>query len=424
MLFGWYAHIPTLIQVHPSFVAMQYNTALGFLFCGIGLIAANLFKARVTLFAGSFLVLLGGLTLIQYIFGVDLGIDQLLMEHYVNLLASHPGRMAPNTALCFLLVGISLVVAESFKEYRNNPRRLGLLGGTIFALGTVALSGYLTGIETAYGWGNLTRMAFHTVSGFIVLGAGVVLFAWAAEKGEKNDIPQWAPLLVGIAAITATVLSWQAEVNDETRQIRNKIKIRTDHIKNLLITDFESQLPRLTRLANRWERGGKPTKEFWTSDASLYVEHNPGLISLQWADESFHVQWVVPLKENEQLQGLDITFEENRRKAVIRAKNERKLVVSRTVNLKQGGKGFLVYIPLYPADKFNGFIISVFKIEKIFRNLLKKNITQDVFVDFLEEENLNSQNLSRKPGKDKWSSTITIDFYENSWRFLLRPTAE
>ena len=90
VLFGWYAHISTLIQVHPSFVAMQYNTALGFLVCGIGLVAANLLKARVTLFTGSFLVLLGGLTLIQYIFSVDLGIDQLLMEHYVNLLASHP----------------------------------------------------------------------------------------------------------------------------------------------------------------------------------------------------------------------------------------------------------------------------------------------------------------------------------------------
>ena len=105
----------------------------------------------------------------------------------------------------------------------------------------------------------------------------------------------------------------------------------------------------MSRLANRWERGGKPSKELWTADASLYVEHNPGLLSLQWADESYNVQWVVPLKGNEQLQGHDITFEHNRRKAVIKAKNERKLVVSRTVNLKQGGKGFLVYLPLYPV---------------------------------------------------------------------------
>ena len=188
VLFGWYAHIPTLIQVLPSFVAMQYNTALGFLVCGIGLIVINLIRTRVALIAGSFLILLGGLTLIQYIFSVNIGIDQLLMKHYVNLHVSHPGRMAPNTALCFLLVGISLVVAERFKEYRNNPRTIGLLGGTIFALGTVALSGYLIGVETAYGWGNLTRMAFHTASGFMMLGVGIVLFAWTADKEEELNV--------------------------------------------------------------------------------------------------------------------------------------------------------------------------------------------------------------------------------------------
>lgn len=38
VLAGWYLHIPTLIQVLPHFVPMQYNTALGFLLAGLGLI--------------------------------------------------------------------------------------------------------------------------------------------------------------------------------------------------------------------------------------------------------------------------------------------------------------------------------------------------------------------------------------------------
>lgn len=38
VIFGWYTGNETLVQVLPEFVPMQYNTALGFVFCGAGLL--------------------------------------------------------------------------------------------------------------------------------------------------------------------------------------------------------------------------------------------------------------------------------------------------------------------------------------------------------------------------------------------------
>jgi len=35
VLLGWYTHNTSLIQVNPAFVAMQYNTALGFMLSGV-----------------------------------------------------------------------------------------------------------------------------------------------------------------------------------------------------------------------------------------------------------------------------------------------------------------------------------------------------------------------------------------------------
>jgi hypothetical protein len=32
VIVGWYWHIPTLLQIHPGFAPVQFNTALGFLF--------------------------------------------------------------------------------------------------------------------------------------------------------------------------------------------------------------------------------------------------------------------------------------------------------------------------------------------------------------------------------------------------------
>ena len=108
VLIGWYTHNETLIQVNPHFVPMQYNTALGFALSGLAILLWP-FKRLSGLF--SFAVLgIGLITLCEYIFKTDLGLDQLFMEHYIGVKTSHPGRMAPNTALCFSLSGLAFLL--------------------------------------------------------------------------------------------------------------------------------------------------------------------------------------------------------------------------------------------------------------------------------------------------------------------------
>ena len=41
VMIGWHLKLPLVIQIHPSFVPMQYNTALGFLLAGAGLLSAQ-----------------------------------------------------------------------------------------------------------------------------------------------------------------------------------------------------------------------------------------------------------------------------------------------------------------------------------------------------------------------------------------------
>ncbi len=190
VLVGWYTHSLALIQVLPSFVPMQYNTALGFLLCGIGLLSFTRGRARLAVVCGAAAGAVGMLTLVEYIFGLNLGIDQLLMEHYITLETSHPGRMAPNTALCFSLVSAALLVMGCSKQFKIRPQVLGILGSLVLILGVVPFIGYLSGASTAYGWGQLTRMAVHTAAGFIALGVGIVAQAWIEgmeTKVEAND---------------------------------------------------------------------------------------------------------------------------------------------------------------------------------------------------------------------------------------------
>ena len=85
VLLGWYLHEPALIQVNPAFVPMQYNTALGFALSGLALLGVAWSRSVLARTASVVVLLTGVLTLIEYGFGVDLHIDQLFMEHYIDL---------------------------------------------------------------------------------------------------------------------------------------------------------------------------------------------------------------------------------------------------------------------------------------------------------------------------------------------------
>ena len=85
VLLGWYLHEPTLIQVNPAFVPMQYNTALGFVLGGMALLSLIWSWTRFAAVLGVAVFLVGILTLVEYIFGPNLHIDQLFMEHYIQV---------------------------------------------------------------------------------------------------------------------------------------------------------------------------------------------------------------------------------------------------------------------------------------------------------------------------------------------------
>jgi PAS domain S-box-containing protein len=218
---GWLTVAVALIQVLPGFPPMQYNTALGFMVCGAALLAAALDLRRPTALLGGLAALIGCATLWQYLFQTDLGIDDLLVETYVLTGVSHPGRMAPNSAVALTLIGVALLGLSCRRLSRSWHLHPALLGTIVIALGTAALVGYAAGVPGAYGWGHHNRMSVHTALGFILLGGGIVGLAWNAAQDQSSESPPWLPTLAAVAVGTVTLCMWYALAvgprSDETR---------------------------------------------------------------------------------------------------------------------------------------------------------------------------------------------------------------
>lgn len=283
---GWYLHIPGLLQIHSSLAPMVFNTALSFLLTGFALLALRFSCPRIARMLAVGVALIGGLTLVQMLTGLDLHIDQIFMQHYVTFKTSTPGRMAPNTALCFFLSGINLWVLAARFSPQSKASINGVLAPAIVALALIALAGYAAGVETAYGWGNLSRMAVHTATGFVVVG--VALYGLRPAGVQSSQIPS-----VGIMLLVLALIGWQALTTREMTSLQNDVNLRAEHVKLNLLTRMETSTQALQRMALRWEKSGGVPEEEWRNDAIMYINDSDYRFLARYTTGTQQQVWVV-----------------------------------------------------------------------------------------------------------------------------------
>ena len=283
---GWLAGSADLVQLHGSWVPMQFNTALCFLLTGLGLLLTAAESARHAAALGAAVILISGLTLLQYLLDVSLGIDELLIDHTITVGASHPGRMAPNTAICFLLCGASLLLPQVL---RAQPAALqvfavNVLSGLVFVLSVAALSGYVFDVPVGYGWGRMTQMAAHTALGFFFISVLRILAAGEAVKLHEHTLLNWLPMLsfAGIFIVGCAITA--ASLGGSQRQAVKQ----TQRAESLLIEGLERQVQEIVtalhRIADRWSLAGGTPRGQWLADAGNYLEDIGGLLALAWLD--------------------------------------------------------------------------------------------------------------------------------------------
>jgi signal transduction histidine kinase len=243
---------------------MQFNTALCFLLSSMGLFL--LFRrayVAVKVVSGA-LIFLGGLSGLQYIIGANFGIDELFMEAYILVKTSHPGRMAPNTALSFVVMGCSLLTLRHYLEASRFERLSCALSGTVFVLGSIPFIGYIMGIETAYGWGYLTRMAVHTSLCFVVLSVGL-LGVLIKSKDDPLIERKWLPIFSGYLILIVGVFIWSGLHHYQIESLKEMVSYERLFLKHHIQKELD-----------------KPIQELWQegSEANNIVQFDPSRVGI------------------------------------------------------------------------------------------------------------------------------------------------
>ena len=185
VILGWILNIQLLQSILPGLPSMKVNTATCLILGGFSLFLQQRRSAKLTtittqkidkylIVSCAFLILLISLiTLIQYSFNLDLGIDRLLLKDiHTSIGQPAPGRMAQNTAAAFLLVGSALLLLSGKRPQYVPAQVLSLVA---FLIAFMSFLGYIYAKSLFDKLGYSTGMALHTSAAFMLLSMGILL---------------------------------------------------------------------------------------------------------------------------------------------------------------------------------------------------------------------------------------------------------
>ena len=178
-LAGWTFGIDAFKRIHPGWITMKANTALGLILGGTAVALlreknGSALKRRLAHGFAMVMVAIGALTFCETLSGWDFGIDQALFpESPTEAGRSFPGRMGPTSALIFMLLGAAILLLDVRTRRGVWPAQF--CAAAAAASTFLIFLGYFYDVELPPALAPYASIALHTVIAFLLLCCALLL---------------------------------------------------------------------------------------------------------------------------------------------------------------------------------------------------------------------------------------------------------
>ncbi len=364
VMFGWHTHNTLLIQLRADLVPLPYNSALLMLLGGVTLIL--LIRGWIVLprlVAGSAL-LLSAVTISQYFTGIDAGIDQLLMEHYLTVQTIYPGRMAISTAFSYLILNSGFLL---FTLGSGHLRSVATICAAIVIACVIAtVIGYEADLQPLFGWSATTYMALHSALGIFMLGFGLFVCSVSNQGDDVTENHAVMAMAGFIVVVTATLLLWSGLTRQRDEQLQATLDADLRWVSISINALYQERANTIERMSRRWETAGGTMQVIWEEDAMSYVDTLNGIQAVYRVDGMGLVQWAVPAEGGSLAAGSDVLALATLAPAFDAARTTGETGYSTPYQRADGAQHFLLIRPLVVAGQHDGFIVADFNTDTLF----------------------------------------------------------
>lgn len=418
VILGWILRNPFMIQIRPDFAPMVFNSALSFLLLGIGFLFSEGRQQRYSHLSSLLVFIISFLTLIQYLGGINLGIDSLVFTPFYKVGVTYPGRMAISTTVCFLLLSLAgLLQGSSYAKRMIKITAAALVLG--FSL--IGLFGYILNFSSEYGWGNWSRMAIHTSVCFLLLSVANI---WQLRRVVRSEEPGRAatvPIYVVTIGTLMAVLIWQVLLLKDIEKNRSITQIRAEGFKSKLDGTFLPLEKALLQMARRMAVGSYKSESIWQLDAKFYHEEFQGIRRLTWSDSAQLIRWVYP--EDDFSRGIRNTMIGKAPevfKELEEARTTNQTRISKVFDFRSGGKGFAILVPVYRGSKYLGVVTAAIDLPTFVDRFAKE---EGYHIAVLQDDIEVYRSADWDPVLSRdWVSKVRYDNLSVKWEIAFSPS--
>lgn len=236
-LTGWVFLQPNLASIIPHKQHMVISTALTFMLVGASLIYLNFNlhnPTKVTTLVGSVLIVVGLIVLIESVFDYS-WIDFNHLHSIVTADAPlHAGRMAPNTAICFILLGTMFTLTCA-----TNRTILTLVYQGVYLMlilmSLMGIASYVVNLEFIYSFYEYNRMSLPTGIAMFFSGLAIatvrqhINFLQNKSMVEASNIYSVSSLMMFTIVLTVAIFSFALSQNRVEQTMKEQMtEIATD----------------------------------------------------------------------------------------------------------------------------------------------------------------------------------------------------
>lgn len=365
---GWLIQDAAIVQIRSDFAPMQFNTALCFALtaCAIWFYYTKSRWLTITVAIPCFFI--AAVTELQYLLEFNTGLDTLLLEPFTVTRTSHPGRMAPNTALNFILLSASVLFPSLLSDTKKSSLLTISVGAIVSAIALIAIIGFGTGLDGSLIWGDFTRMALHTAFGFLLLG--IALLAIGVEHSGIENIYELQPLpyIASGGTFVFTVLLWLALQSTTDLHIQSLLDKHDEDLGGDLGIYLDLKANALMRLAKRTtiSEGEQFTFEY---DASTYLEDFDDLVGFAVMSPDLEITDVFTRESRLHSVTGDKLFSE------LPAMSLRSHETWIDVPIAQENIAYIRFItPRQNGGRQSGYVIAASRLDTLFRKVLENRV--------------------------------------------------
>ncbi|MBK67123.1 MAG: hypothetical protein CMP22_03210 [Rickettsiales bacterium] len=256
------------------------------------------------------------------------------------------------------------------------------------------------------------------------IGALILIISKNLNKTNEANVEHkentvLLPILLGGITILLSFVLYNHLNEQQERLMKSFVVDETQQIIELIQTKIDAALKQQVRMAKRWEVNKGTSYKNWQTDAYNYIKDGPFLRTMEWVDETYHIRWAEPLEENKDIIGLNIAYDDERKRILENASEKDKVTITPPLDLKQGYRAYIIYTPVHYNNRFQGFIVGIYDVSMFFKSSIQGDFKNNFNIKILDQNKVLYQSMNDTIEKYEHHEDISVS--NRKWNMTISP---